>query len=79
MDIWKPIRLWLCIIVIVAFLAAGLYARLRWGMPDEPYGDARFTEFDGEQFVHLPNQLDPFIELQRDFLWADMHRLDRER
>jgi hypothetical protein len=35
MDPWKPIRLWLCIAAIVAFLAVGTYARLRWGVPTD--------------------------------------------
>jgi hypothetical protein len=66
MDPWKPIRLWLCIAVIVALLAISGYARLRWGVPPAPYGDQDWTYspfLDAE-----PKTINPLESLERD-LW----------
>ena len=37
MDPWKRCRLLAWIVVMLAILAAGVYSRLMWGVPEYPY------------------------------------------
>src|SRR5688572_4396798 len=46
MDYWKLARLLAYIAAILLFVAAGTYARLRWGVPEAPYG---WTEIPNTQ------------------------------
>jgi hypothetical protein len=62
MDPWKPIRLWVCVGVIAAFLAVGGYARLRWGVPEiEPrYAnplfrlELDFAAYERQRLLNIP-------------------------
>jgi hypothetical protein len=69
MDTWKPIRLVVCIGLIVAFLAVGILARLVWGVPDAPYGwrDRPWLHNSGGKpylFSGVPKDANPFAELE---------------
>jgi len=75
MDPWKPIRLWLCVGVMLALLAVGGYARLVWGVPEAPYGYAiRWVSVPNSNkrlgYQGVPKQPNPLAELEAYYLEA---------
>jgi len=72
MDPWKLSRLWLCVGVMLALLAAGGYARLVWGVPEAPYGWGNIP-YSKDPFPE-PRGYDPFVRLEEQVLQAELER-----
>jgi hypothetical protein len=63
MDSWKAIRLWVCVAGMLAIFVVCMYARLRWGVSEYPYGGYGLGAWSAGREWFTPRTPDPFRDM----------------